>query len=141
MQPTTAPALDRLPPGLVTLADHEAAAHARLDANAWAYFSGGAGDEITLRANRAAWDALALVPRVLRPLAGGHTRVELLGRALQCPILLAPVAYQRMAHADGESVRKAGASAPRVLHVALDEDVEPELLDHLVQLRARPKRV
>ena len=96
------PAVQALPAGVVTLADHEAAARARLDDNAWAYFSGGAGDEITLRANRTAWDALRLHPRVLRPMAGASTRIELLGRTLAHPIMLAPVAHQRMAHPDGE---------------------------------------
>ncbi|MES3010741.1 MAG: alpha-hydroxy acid oxidase [Pseudomonadota bacterium] len=97
-----APQLATIPPGVVTLADHEQHARSVMDDNAWAYFSGGAGDEITLRANRNTWDALQLQPRVLRPLAGGHTRTHLLGHALQHPILLAPVAYQRMAHPDGE---------------------------------------
>lgn len=99
---TSKPAIARLPEGIVTLADHEAHARTRLDDNAWAYFSGGAADELTLRANRSAWDQLPLLPRVLQPLAGGHTRVTLLGRTLAHPILLAPVAYQRMAHPDGE---------------------------------------
>ncbi|MCJ0763796.1 alpha-hydroxy acid oxidase [Variovorax terrae] len=96
------PALGTIPPGVVTLADHEAHARTLLDNNAWAYFSGGAGDELTVRANRQAWDTLQLHPRVLRPLAGGHTRVQLLGRTLAHPVLLAPVAFQRMAHPDGE---------------------------------------
>lgn len=105
------PAVQSLPDGLATLADHEALARTRLDASAWAYFSGGAGDEITLRANRAAWDNLQLNPRVLRPLHGGHTRLELLGRTLAHPILVAPMAFQRMAHADGELATAHAASA------------------------------
>lgn len=96
------PALLPLPAGVVTLEDHAAHAHTLLDDQAWAYFSGGAGDEITLRANRSAWDALQLSTRVLRKLAGGHTGVELLGRMLAHPVLLAPVAYQKLAHPDGE---------------------------------------
>ncbi|WP_174575476.1 alpha-hydroxy acid oxidase [Polaromonas sp. A23] len=100
--PVPVPAIQALPPGLVNLADHEAFARTRLDDQAWAYFSGGAADELTLRANRSAWDKLHLLPRVLRPLNGGHTRVELLGRTLAHPLLVAPVAYQRMAHPDGE---------------------------------------
>ncbi|HVL76579.1 MAG TPA: alpha-hydroxy acid oxidase [Noviherbaspirillum sp.] len=96
------PAVETLPPGLVTLADHEQQAREHLDANAWAYFSGGAGDEITLRANRSGWDGMQLRTRVLRNLVGGHTRTTLLGRTLAHPILLAPVAYQRIAHPDGE---------------------------------------
>lgn len=105
------PALGQIPPGVVTLADYEPHARERLDAPAWAYFSGGAGDEFTLRANRSAWDELLLRPRVLRELAGGHTRVELLGRTLAHPILLAPVAYQRMAHPDGELASAWAAAA------------------------------
>ena len=93
---------ESIPPDVVAVADYEAHARARLDDNAWAYLAGGAADEITLRANRSAWDGLLLHPRVLRPLAGGHTRIELLGRTLAHPILLAPVAYQRLAHPLGE---------------------------------------
>ena len=48
---------------------------------------------------------------VLRPLAGGHTRVPLLGRTLAHPILLAPVAFQRMAHPDGELAMAYAAAA------------------------------
>ena len=108
---TPLPARHTIPPGLVTLADHEQHARTQLDDNAWAYFSGGAADEISLRANRSAWDALPLWPRVLRPLAGGHTRVPLLGRTLAHPILLAPVAFQRMAHPDGELAMAYAAAA------------------------------
>ena len=97
------PAVEPVPAGVVSLEDHAAHAHARLDDNAWSYFSGGAADEITLRANRSAWGGISLSTRVLRNLAGGHTRVELLGKTLAYPILLAPVAFQRMAHPDGET--------------------------------------
>ncbi|KQO24229.1 2-hydroxy-acid oxidase [Acidovorax sp. Leaf76] len=108
---THVPARQQLPPGLASLADHEQQARQHLDDNAWAYFSGGAADEISLRSNRSAWDALPLWPRVLRPLAGGHTRIELLGRTLAHPILLAPVAFQRLAHADGEVAMAYAAAA------------------------------
>ena len=101
----------QIPDGVVSLADHEVAAHTRLDANAWAYFSGGAADEITLHANQSAWQQLRLQPRVLQNLQGGHTRVALLGRTLAHPIFLAPVAYQRMAHPDGEVATACAASA------------------------------
>ena len=100
-----------LPPGVVTLADHETHAASVLDNNAWAYFAGAAADETTLQHNQDAWRALQLKPRVLRRLAGGHTRRSLLGRSLAHPILLAPVAYQRMAHPDGELATALAASA------------------------------
>ena len=105
------PARHKGSPDIVNLADHEAHARQHLDDNAWAYFSGGAADEITLHANRSAWDQLTLQPRVLRALAGGHTRTALLGRTLAHPILLAPIAFQRMAHPDGELASAYAAAA------------------------------
>jgi len=94
--------MNGLRPELASLADHEARAMEVLDANALAYFNGGAADETTLRDNVQAWQRIPLHPRVLQPLAGGHTRVPLLGRTLAHPILVAPMAYQRMAHPHGE---------------------------------------
>ena len=108
---THIPARHQVSPDIVNLAGHEAHARQHLDDNAWAYFSGGAADEITLRANRTAWSDLSLWPRVLRPLAGGHTRVNLLGRTLEHPILLAPIAFQRLAHPDGELAMAYAAAA------------------------------
>ena len=91
-----------LPDGLVTLADHAERARQTLDPRILAYFDGGAADEVTLRDNELAWQRIRLSSRVLRTLAGGHTRVDLLGRTLAHPILVAPMAYQRMAHPHGE---------------------------------------
>ena len=111
LSPAGTPQVNQLPAGIATLADHERQARTQLDDNAWAYFSGGAGDEITVHANRCAWDALQLHPRILQPLAGGHTRTQLLGKTLAHPILLAPVAYQLMAHPDGELATAHAAAA------------------------------
>ena len=131
------PVRQRVAPDLFTLADHERSAQRQLDANAWAYFSGGAGDEITLRANRSAWDELALVPRVLRPLADGHTRCTLLGRALAHPILLAPVAYQRLAHSDGE-IASAYAAAALGAGLVLSMQASSPLEDVAVAMHGDP---
>ena len=131
------PVRQRVAPDLFTLADHERSAQRRLDANAWAYFSGGAGDEITLRANRSAWDELALLPRVLRPLADGHTRCTLLGRALAHPLLLAPVAYQRLAHSDGE-IASADAAAALGAGLVLSMQASSPLEDVAVAMHGDP---
>ena len=100
-----------LPEGVVSLADHEQHAQRVLDEAVWAYFQGGAADEITLRANTQAWQQMALLPRVMRPLAGGHTRVNLLGREWPHPMLVAPMAYQRLAHPHGEQATALAAAA------------------------------
>lgn len=98
-------------PDVFAAGDFERHARTQLSAQAWAYFSGAAGDEHTLARNPQAWADIALVPRVLRPLAGGHTRLQLLGRTLAHPILLAPVAHQRLAHPDGEMASAYAAAA------------------------------
>lgn len=115
----------QLPPGLLTLADHEARAAQAMDPAAWAYIAGGAGDELTLRANAEAWPALALWPRVLQPLAGGHTRVRLAGRELAHPILLAPWAHQRLAHPDGEVASALAAAAQSAGYVLATQSSVP----------------
>lgn len=105
------PRRQHLPPGLLTLADHETHAQSRLDAAVWAYFSGGAADEITLRANRQAWDRLSLRPRVLRPLQPLDLSCHLLGKSWPTPLLVAPMACQRLAHPDGERATALAAAA------------------------------
>jgi 4-hydroxymandelate oxidase len=105
------PQVQPLPSGLACLGDYEAHARAAIEPAVWSYINGGAADEITLRANCAAWDRIQLLPRVLRPMAHGHMRVELLGRTLDHPILLGPVAYQRLAHPEGELATAHAAAA------------------------------
>jgi len=103
--------LQAIPPDTVSLADYERHAQARMDAGAWAYLQGGAGDEHTLDANARAWQQLHLLPRVLRHTAGGHTRTQLFGRTLSHPLILAPVAYQKLAHPEGEMDTALAAAA------------------------------
>ena len=100
-----------LPAGVVSVSDHASHAQKVLTQATWAYFNGGAADEITLRANQQAWQNLSLLPRVLRPLNGGHTRTALLGRTLAHPIFVAPMACQRLAHPDGEWATALAAAA------------------------------
>lgn len=100
-----------LPEGISTLADHERHARGLMDAPTWAYLCGAAADELTFARNVEAWQTLELLPRVLKPLAGGHTRVDLLGRTCAHPILVAPMAYQRLAHPHGEHATALAAAA------------------------------
>ena len=107
----TLPPLAEIPSTVAAVSDYEALARERMSDGIWAYFAGGAGDEWTLRENRAAFDRLPLRNRVLRDLSAATTRTHLFGTELAAPILLAPVAFQRMAHPDGElaTVLAAGA--------------------------------
>lgn len=105
------------PPPPVALCDYERLAEQRLSPNARAYLEGGAADEITLSENRAAFDRLRLSSAVLRDMSAASTRTRLLGLDLDHPILLAPVAYHKLAHPDGELATVHGAAAARAAMV------------------------
>ena len=107
----TKPPLESIPLSVAALSDYEPLARERMTEGAWAYISGGAGDEWTLRENIAAFARLALRQRVLRDLSGATTHISLLGTELAAPILLAPVAFQKLAHPDGELATVIAAGA------------------------------
>lgn len=130
------PPLAQIPPQIAAVADYEAFARERMTPGAWSYFSGGAGDEHTLRDNLAAFQRIRLRSRVLRPVAGGHTRVSLLGDEYEHPILLAPVAFQQLAHRDGEFASVLGASAMKAgMVVSTQSSVALEDLAQAAQTR------
>jgi 4-hydroxymandelate oxidase len=86
----------------VNLADLEAAAREKLSKPVFDYYLGGSYDEVTLRENRAAYERLSLHYRVLRGVDHCDTSVTVLGHALRSPILVPPMAFQCMAHPQGE---------------------------------------
>jgi 4-hydroxymandelate oxidase len=100
---------------LVSLADYERAAEGMLDAATLAYVAGGAGDERTLRDNAAAWARLAIRPRVLVGVGTRDASVELLGRRRPHPVVIAPTAFQRLAHPDGECATARAAAATETI--------------------------
>jgi isopentenyl diphosphate isomerase/L-lactate dehydrogenase-like FMN-dependent dehydrogenase len=94
------------------VADYERLAESVLERGAHGYFAGGAGDERTLRENTAAFERWRVRPRVLVDVAEVTTATTVLGRPVSMPILVAPVAFQRIAHADGEAgMARAAADA------------------------------
>jgi L-lactate dehydrogenase (cytochrome)/lactate 2-monooxygenase len=89
----------------------EAAARRVMSPQAWSYVHGGAGDQATVRANREALDRVRLVPRYLVDVDTRDLSVELLGRRLSSPLLLAPIGVLEMAHPEAEhAVARAAAS-------------------------------
>src|ERR1051325_1106904 len=93
----------------VCLADYEAAARERLSQLAYDYVSGGASDEVTLRWNEEAFQKIRLRQKILVDVSGIDTRVNLFGQELPYPILLAPAAYHRLLHVEGEIETARGA--------------------------------
>ena len=91
--------------------DYERLAEEKLDTNAVAYFAGGAGDEVTLRENVAAFRERRLRPRVLVDVSAVSTSTTVLGTEVTMPVLIGPLAFQRMAHRDGEAATARAADA------------------------------
>jgi 4-hydroxymandelate oxidase len=102
MQPGTEP---------LNCSDYEQLAEERLDAGAYGYFAGGAGDERTLRDNVEAFGRWLLRPRTLVDVSGVSARTTVLGAETSMPVVVAPTAIQRMAHPDGEPATARGAAA------------------------------
>ncbi len=123
-------------PSPQNLLELEAIARLRLEKAVYDYYAGGADDERTLRANRVAFQRLSLRRRVLVDVGGVDVSLELLGERLPHPILLAPTAFQRLAHPDGEvgAVRAAGATG--ALYVASTLSTTP--LEEIARAAAGP---
>src|SRR5690349_6251208 len=100
----------------VNVWDYEALAAERLAEGAHGYYAGGAGDELTLRDNVEAYRRWQLRPRVLVDVSGCTTATTVLGHELAMPLVVAPVAFQRVAHPDGEvGMGRAAAAAGTVM--------------------------
>lgn len=91
--------------------DYEGAAREILDANTLGYFVSGADGEHTLAHNLLAWEKLLLRPRAFVDVERRDLATMVLGQRVSMPMLVAPMAFQRMAHPDGEvaAVRASGA--------------------------------
>lgn len=121
--------LQQIPADIAAVGDYQAYARERMSEQAWAYMAGGAADELTLQDNRQAFDRLRLRSRVLQDLRGGNTRLRLFGQDYEHPIFVAPVAYQKLAHADGELACVLGASALRAgMVVSTQASIELETI-------------
>ena len=103
----------------INVADLERLAAEQLEPGARAYFAGGAGDERTMRRNAEAFEEWELWPRVLVDVSEVSTATTVLGSELELPILVAPVAFQRLAHPGGEqAMARAAAAAGTVMVVS-----------------------
>ena len=105
-------------PAPLNVADYEALARARLPAAFYDYYAGAAGDELTLAANREAFDRLHLRPRVLVDVSRTDTATEVLGTPVAVPVLLAPTAFNKLAHPEGEEAAARAAAAAGTVMVA-----------------------
>ena len=111
---------------LVNVDDYADVARERLQPGPYGYVAGGAGDERTLRANAAAYERWELRPRVLVDVGSVTTSTTVLGTEVALPLLVAPTAFQRLCHPDGElALARAAASARTVMTLSTLSSVTP----------------
>jgi len=122
---------------LLTIDEFEQEARGILPQLAYDYFRSGADAERTLQRNRAAFDDYEIWPRILRDVSRLELRLELLGLQLPMPILIAPTAYQRLAHPDGELAMAKGAAAVGALMVV--STLATTTLEQVAAASAGPK--
>lgn len=95
----------------LNLFEYEQLASERLSQMALDYYASGAWDEVTLRDNRVAFERFKLCPRVLVDVSDRNLATKVLGQPLHMPLLIAPMAFQCLAHPQGEiATAKAAAS-------------------------------
>jgi len=100
---------------VVNIADYAAAAREKIAPEVWCYFEGGAGDEVTLRGNVAAYERWQLRPRMLVDVSAVTTATTLLGTPVASPLGIAPFAMQRLLDPEGELATAHAAAAAGVL--------------------------
>jgi isopentenyl diphosphate isomerase/L-lactate dehydrogenase-like FMN-dependent dehydrogenase len=102
----------------INLREYERLAESRLDAEVWSYYAGGAEDEVTLRANESDFDRFRLRPRVLADVTSIELSTTVMGEPVSMPVLVAPMAGQGMAHAEGECATARAAAAAGTIMAA-----------------------
>jgi 4-hydroxymandelate oxidase len=109
---------DAAMPSPINLLDYEDLARERLPRMAYDYIAGGADSEATVRDNRAAFQRVRLVPRVLVDVSTIDTQVEILGHRVRFPVLVGPTAFHQLAHPEGEAATARAAEAAGTIMVA-----------------------
>ncbi len=97
---------------IINLQDFKIVAMEKMLPQHFDYCAGGAEDEITLRANKHSFGPIKLHQRVLRNISSVDTTVEILGQTMSMPVMIAPTAFQGLAHQDAEiaMVKAAGTT-------------------------------
>jgi 4-hydroxymandelate oxidase len=99
-----------VPNAPINVAEYEEIASRALPKVAYDYFSSGAADELTVARNLSAFREISLRPHVLVDVSKRDLATTVVGTEVAMPIIVAPMAFQRMAHADGEGATARAAT-------------------------------
>lgn len=94
-----------------TAVDYLPYAEQRLSKDIWQYLQSGSGRGLTSSINRKVFEDISLMPRPLSDVKGGDTHIDLFGQSYDHPLILAPLAYQRLFHPDGETASAMASAA------------------------------
>ena len=122
--------------GIINLFDFEKMAEGKMTKMAYEYVASGAADEFTVRWNRQALDALKLNPNVLNDVSKLDTSVTLFGHKLPYPILVAPTAFHKIMHPEGELATARGASKAEAIYVVSSFTTTP--LEEIKKVATEP---
>lgn len=106
------------PSPFLNLRELDGLARATVPRAAYDYVAGGSGDETTLRDNEAAWGRWRLLPRVLRDVSRRTCETKVLGTPVSMPVLVAPTAFHKLMHPEGEVATARGTHAAGTLLTA-----------------------
>ncbi len=96
---------------IACLTDFEPLAKQKVTPMTWEFFNGAVADEISMRWNLEAYRNIRLKPHCLVDVSHLDTRITLFGQEHPFPVILAPTAYHKLAHPEGEVATARGAGA------------------------------
>ena len=103
---------------MYSLSEYEEDAKLKIDPAVYDYIAGGAGSEQTLRNNEAIFSLVRIIPRMLVGVDMPDTGIELLGSRLSTPILIAPMAFHKLVHPEGEVATARAAKSQGIISIA-----------------------
>lgn len=121
---------------IINLFDFEKMAEGKMTKMAYEYVASGAADEFTVRWNRQAFDALKINPSVLNDISKLDTTVTLFGHKLAYPILIAPTAFHKIMHPEGELATAKGAGKAKAIYVVSSFTTTP--LEEIKKVASQP---
>jgi len=121
---------------LINLFDFEQKAAGTMSKMAYEYVASGAADENTLRWNREALDKIKMQTHVLNDVSNINTKVSIFGQELAYPILVAPSAFHKIIHPEGEIATARGAGLASTTYVVSSFTTTP--IEEIAKVATRP---
>ena len=121
---------------IINLFDFEKAAEGSMSKMAYEFVASGAADEFTVKWNREALDKVKIQTNVLNDVTKLDTKVSLFGTELAYPILIAPTAFHKLMHPEGEIATARGAGAASAIYCVSSFTTTP--IEEIAKVATQP---